>query len=82
MTKDELKQKVEELLISDKDFIDQLINKALNNIPDLILAEHENNFVLPKLTLSAIYQDMSRQYKPLYKNRKLDQTIKKIYSLI
>jgi paraquat-inducible protein B len=78
MTKAQLKSKVKELIKSDKDFILNKIEKAINS-GCMDIDGAENNYQLPKNLLSAIYRDMSRQYMPLNSDKKQHKNIDNIY---
>jgi hypothetical protein len=82
MTKKVLKSKIKEILLSDKDFLNTLVDKAVNNMPVSILNQYDDDFRLAKMTLSAIYRDMEGQYRPLHSDKKTDKIITQIYSLI
>ena len=69
MTKESLKQRVNELLETDGPFIQKLIDKAINS-GAMDVENAEDNFKLPKNLLCAIYNEMSNQYAPLPKDKK------------
>ena len=79
MTKKQLKQKIKACIKTDKAFIDKLIDKAIDS-GSMDIDGAENNYLLAKYTLSAIYRDMSRQYSPLHAGRKAKKDIDNIYT--
>jgi len=78
MTKKQLKQKVKECIKTDKALIEKLIDKAIDS-GSMDIEGAENNYLLAKYTLSAIYKEMSRQYSPLHAGRKAKEDIHNIY---
>jgi len=78
MTKSQLIKKTKDCIKTDKAFIDRLINKAIDS-GCMDIAAAENNYILPKNLLSAIYREMSRQYAPLDGNRGQKKTVENIY---
>jgi len=63
MTNTQLKSKVKAMLREDKVFIETLIDKAIKS-GCMDIEGAENNYILPKTLLCAIYNEMSRQRKP------------------
>ena len=78
MTKAQLIKKTKECIKTDKAFIDRLINKAIES-GCMDISGAENNYVLPKNMLSAIYREMSRQYAPLDGNKGQKKNVENIY---
>ncbi len=67
------------MLKDDKGTIEKLIGKAIaSGCMDIKGAE--NNYLLPKYLLSAIYREMSRQYAPLHADSKTKKEIDNIYT--
>ena len=64
MTNDQVIKKVEELLPQINELILEKTKKALNS-GALDVESYENNFVLPKIILSAIGEEIKWQFKPL-----------------
>lgn len=78
MTQKQLIKKVKTLIKSDKIFINKLIDKAiLSGCMDIENAE--NNFILPKNLLSAIYKQMSHEYSPLSGDKKNKKEVENIF---
>lgn len=81
MTKAQLISKVKECLKADKALIEKKIEKAIvSGCMDIEGAE--DNYILPKQLLSAIYREMSRQYEPLSRDRKQLREIDNIYTFL
>jgi len=78
MTKEKLQQTVTELIESDKEFIQKLIEKAISS-GCMDIEGAPDNYLLPKNLLTAIYREMSRQYAPLHQTRAQKKTIDNIY---
>jgi hypothetical protein len=79
MTKKQLIKKVNDCLKSDKKLIQDKIQKAINS-GCMDIEGAEDNYVLPKYLISAIYREMSRQYTPPYGGRKAQKEINNIYA--
>lgn len=81
MTNKQLKSKLKSMLKEDKKAIDKYIEKViLSGSIDIEAAE--NNYILPKMLLSAIYKEMSFQYKPFSYNRQTEKEIDNIYAML
>ena len=77
MTKFQLKQKINLCLKQDKAHIERLINKAIDS-GCMDIEGAENNFLLPKIILTAIYKEMSRQYSPMDGNKEAKKEVENI----
>ena len=71
MTREQLLSKVKQCIKADKALMEKLIDKAINS-GRMDIEGAENNFLLPKSLLSAIYKEMSRQYLPFDKQGQKD----------
>lgn len=78
MTHEQLINKVNECIESDKPFIQKLINKAIAS-GCLDIDGAEDNFILPKNLLCAIYKEMANQYSPLADMKAQKKNIDNIY---
>jgi len=78
MTKTQLKSKIKGCIQTDKSFINKLIDKAIES-GCMDIKGAENNYLLPKNLLSAIYKEMSRQYAPLEGNKDQKKNVENIY---
>ena len=81
MTKERIKQLTEELAgdlprqISIS--IDKVLTSGVVNIDDF-----EDNYLLPKMIMSAVCQQYAREYKPLYGSRSQTKQINEISLLV
>ena len=69
MTEKQLRAKLSECLKNDKEMIPQLIDRVIKS-GCLNIEDAENNFILPKSMLCAIYKEMAYQYEPFSKEGK------------
>lgn len=76
-TKEEILQKVNELLENSNEEIKKHIEKALES-GCVNLSDYENNWILPKLFLSAAYGRMQRSFEPPKDNKALRKELKNI----
>lgn len=69
-TKEQVKEKIAQLIESDIDYVQKKIDKILNS-GCLDLDNEDNNFVIPKCIISAIYSNLAYQYdqKPVWKKQ-------------
>lgn len=77
-TKTQLNKKIKALIKEAKPEFDRIIEKAINS-PAIDLDNAENNFLLAKIILCAVYSEMSDQYAPLSKEAKQAVTNLKIF---
>lgn len=78
MTHTQLKTKIKECLKTDKALIDRLIDKEIKS-GCMDIEGAENNFILPKKVLTAIYREMSRQYSPMDWSKEAKKEVENIY---
>jgi len=78
MTTKQLKSKVMACIRNDKALIEKKIEKAIKS-GCMDIDGAENNFILPKRLLSAIYKEMSFQYFPLSDQKEAKKEVENIY---
>lgn len=78
MTKAQLKKKINECLRDDKNHIQKYIDRAINS-GCIDIEGAENNYLLAKIILSAVYKEMSRQYSPMDYNKQGKKDVENIY---
>ena len=78
MTQKQLKSKVNQCLKSDKALIQKLIDKAINS-GCMDIEGAEDNYILAKNLLTAIYKEMSRQYSPMDGHKQQKENVQNIY---
>ncbi len=69
MTAAQLKRKIRECRKRDNAHITNHINSAIKS-GAFNISDYEDNFLLAKIVLSAVYSEMSWQYEPLTKDGK------------
>jgi len=77
MTEEQFLEKVEKLIPEINDLIRNRAKKILTS-GCINLSEYDNNFLLPKLFMSAIGEEIAYQFSPTGNSRKDRQTIKNI----
>jgi len=78
MTEKQLRAKIKDCMKTDKAFIEKLIDKAIaSKCMDIDGAE--NNYLLAKNVLTAVYREMSRQYMPMNGDRKQNKNVENIF---
>lgn len=77
-TKTQLKKKIKSLIKQGKPEFDRMIEKAINS-QAIDLEGAEDNFLLAKIVLCAVYSEMSYQYEPLSKEGKAEVKNLKIF---
>lgn len=78
MTKPQLKAKIKQLIKQGKPEFDRMIDKAISS-QAIDPASYDDNFLLAKIVLSAVYGEMEYQYKPLNKEDQKTVTNLKIF---
>lgn len=81
ITKEQLKEKTIELLNNAHEEMVEKIDKAINS-GCMDLENADNNYLLPKILVSALLKDMVFQYKPMGDTKKAEKEILNIYSLL
>jgi len=79
MTNAQFKKKVKDCMKSDKAHIDRLIDKAIAS-GCMDISGAEDNYILPKALITAIYREMSRQYHPLDHMKAAKKEVENIYN--
>ena len=71
MTKAQLRKKIKELIRKGKPEVDRMLEKAINS-GAIDIEGAEDNYLLPKIILSALYSELAWQYEPLTKEGKAE----------
>lgn len=69
MTKAQLNKKVKELIRKGKPEFDRMIQKSINS-QGIDITNADDNYILAKVILSAVYGEMAYQYEPFDKEGK------------
>lgn len=79
MTTEQLEFKIAELKIKSAAMLDEMTAKLLKS-PDMtkMIAEAPHDYTLAKNIMTAVHQEIARQWEPIFKDRKAMQQVQKI----
>ena len=81
MTTEQLQAKIAELLERDKAHVQGYIEKAIQ-CGCMDIEGADNNYLLAKNVLTAVYKEMSRQYAPIHPDKNQEKNINKISKIL
>lgn len=81
MTKSQLKKRINDCMKEDKKHIQRLIDKAIES-GCMDIQGAEDNYLLAKYVITAVYKEMSRQFSPLDHDKRGKKEVQNIYTHI